>query len=182
MCITVSECQTTWQVLFAQLTHGTRTYGGQQKQLKDITKHYTKKGQIDISAWELMAADHLLWCRSIHHAVAKFETNRLLHEAEKRHRRGRYLNILMSPFHLAFPDHTETRSADHESGSWVTSGHMTNNRKTPSSFRGTADDDDYFRTLKSTIISRICSQRMSNKIKINSINTVEIVTVIMVCF
>ena len=33
-----------------------------------------------------MAADCQLWRRSIHQATAKFKTNRLLHEAEKRQR------------------------------------------------------------------------------------------------
>ena len=50
---------------------------------KDTAKHYTKKGQIDINDWELIGADRPLW----RHATAKIETNRLLHEAEKRQRR-----------------------------------------------------------------------------------------------
>ena len=46
-----------------------------------------KKSQTDINAREYMAADRPLWRRSIYQATAKFETNRLLHEAEKRQRR-----------------------------------------------------------------------------------------------
>ena len=42
-----------------------------------------KKWQIDINAWELVAADRPLWRRSIHQATAKLDTNRLLREAEK---------------------------------------------------------------------------------------------------
>jgi len=92
-----------------------RTRGGQRKRFKDAAKHYMKKGQIDISAWELMAVDRPLWRRNIYH-MAKFETNRLCHEMEKWHRerRGRCLNIFMSPFHLAPPAHTATRPADQE--------------------------------------------------------------------
>jgi len=52
------------------------------------------------------------------------------------------LNIFTSPYDLAPPAHTATRSADQESGSWVTSGHMTNHWKTSSLFQGTADDDE----------------------------------------
>ena len=42
-----------------------------------------KKGKIYINPWELMAADHPLWHCSIYQATTKFETNRLLHKAEK---------------------------------------------------------------------------------------------------
>ena len=73
--------------LFAQLTHGVRTRADRRKRFKDTAKHYTKKSQIDINAWELMAVDRPLWRRSIFQATAKFETNCLLHEAEKRQRR-----------------------------------------------------------------------------------------------
>ena len=71
------------QVLLAQLTHCARTRGGQRNRFKDTAKHYMKKDQIDINAWERMAADRPLWRRSIYQATTKFETNRLLQEAEK---------------------------------------------------------------------------------------------------
>ena len=76
------------QVLISQLTRGLRTRGGQRKTFKDCTaKHYTKKSHININTWEDIAVDRLLWRRSIHQAAARFETDRLLHEAEKRQRR-----------------------------------------------------------------------------------------------
>ena len=56
-CIRMSDNRDPGQVLFAQLTHGTRTRGGQRKQLKDTVKYYMKKRQIDINAWERIAAD-----------------------------------------------------------------------------------------------------------------------------
>ena len=64
-----------------------RTRGGLRKRFKDTAKHYTKKGHININTWEDMAADRLLWRRSVHQAAARFETDRLLHEAEKQQRR-----------------------------------------------------------------------------------------------
>ena len=70
-----------------------------------------KKGQIYITAWELMAADRPLWRRTIYQATAKFETNSLLQGAEKGHRRKKeIINMLTSSFHLAPPAHTTTRS------------------------------------------------------------------------
>ena len=81
------QCSTVGQVLVAQLNHVMRTRAGQRKRFKEIVKHHTTKGQTDINAWEVMAADCPLWRRSIYQATAKFETNRLLHEAEKRLRR-----------------------------------------------------------------------------------------------
>ena len=64
-----------------------------------------------------MAAESLLWRCSIYQATAKFETNRLLHEAEKRQwRKEREISQqLHVSFHLAPPAHTATRSADQES-------------------------------------------------------------------
>ena len=108
------------QVLFAQLTHVTRTRDGQRKRFKDTVKHYMKKGKIYINAWQLMAADRPLLCRSIYQKTAKFETNRLLHDAEKRQRikeREMPQHLHASPFHLAPPVHIATRSVDQESGS-----------------------------------------------------------------
>ena len=75
------------QVLFAQLIHGARTGGGQKKRFKDTVKHYMKKGQIEINAGEFIIVNRPLWRRSIYQATAKLETNRLLHEAEKRQMR-----------------------------------------------------------------------------------------------
>ena len=86
-CIKMSNNRLCQQVLFAQLTHGVRTRGGRRNRFKDTATHYTKKGQIDINAWELMAAARPLWRRSIQQATAKFGTNCLLHEAKKRQRR-----------------------------------------------------------------------------------------------
>ena len=50
-CIRMSDNRLPRQVLFAQLTHGVRTRGGQRKRFKDTAKHYMKKGQIDINAY-----------------------------------------------------------------------------------------------------------------------------------
>ncbi|KAI0226435.1 hypothetical protein LSAT2_023019 [Lamellibrachia satsuma] len=86
-CVRMPGSRLPRQVLFSQLTHGLRTCGGQRKRLKDTAKHYMKKGHININTWEDMDADRLLWRRSIHQAPAHFETDRLLHEAEKRQRR-----------------------------------------------------------------------------------------------
>ena len=86
-CFRMSENRLPRQVLFVQLTHGVRKRGDQIKLLKDTANHYMKKGQIDINAWELISADRPIWRRSIYQATTKFETNRLLHEAEKRQRR-----------------------------------------------------------------------------------------------
>ena len=89
------------EVLFSQLNHGLRTRGGKRKRFKDTAKHYTKKGRININTWEDMAADRLLWRRSIHQAAARFETDRLLHEAEKRQSRkeemSQHLHIFLPP-------------------------------------------------------------------------------------
>ena len=95
------------KVLFAQLTRGMRTRGGQKKQFKDIAKHYMKKGQIYTNAWEHIAADRPLWRLSVYQATAKCERNRLLHDAEKHRgeRRGRFLNIFTS-LHLEPPSGT----------------------------------------------------------------------------
>ncbi|KAK2174113.1 hypothetical protein NP493_829g01101 [Ridgeia piscesae] len=49
-CVRMSENRLPRQVLFAQLTHGVRTRGGQRKRFEDSAKHYMKKGQIDINA------------------------------------------------------------------------------------------------------------------------------------
>ena len=86
-CFRMSDNRLPRQVLFAQLTRCTRRRYGQRKRFKDTAKHYVKKGQIDISTWELMAADRPLCRHSIYQATAKFETHRLLHQAEKRLRR-----------------------------------------------------------------------------------------------
>ena len=114
------------QVLFALLTHVMRTHGGgQRKRFENTVKHFMKKGQLNINTWEVMAADRSRWRHSIQEAMAKFEKNRLRHEAEKRaevkgegdvsmvHR----LNIFMSAFYQPSSAHTATRSADQESGS-----------------------------------------------------------------
>ena len=79
----MSENRLPRQVHFAKLTHGERTRGGQRKRFKDTAKHYMKKGQIDINAWTIIAAERQLWRRSVCQTIANFETNRLLHEAEK---------------------------------------------------------------------------------------------------
>ena len=68
-------------------------------QRHDTNKDCMKTCQIDINTCEPMAAD------------------RLLNETEKRQRKGRCLNIFTSPFNLASPVHTATRSAHQESGS-----------------------------------------------------------------
>ena len=67
--------------MFLCWCHGTRT------RFKDTAKHYMKICQIDINAWELLAAARPFWCRSIYQATAKFERNSRLHEAETRLRR-----------------------------------------------------------------------------------------------
>jgi len=41
----------------------------QQGYNKNDAKHYVKKGQLDINAWELMAADRQLWRLSIYNPV-----------------------------------------------------------------------------------------------------------------
>ena len=101
-CVRTSDKRLPRQVLFAQLTRGTRRRCGQRKRFKDTAKHYLKKGQIDISTWELMAADRPLCRHSIYQATAKFETHRLLHQAEKRLRRkerekSQYLHLSLPP-------------------------------------------------------------------------------------
>ena len=90
------------QVLFSQLTHGLRIRGWQRKIFEDTAKHYIKKDHININTWEDMAANPLLWRRSIHQASARFDTDRLLHEAEKRQRRkgremSQHLHIFLPP-------------------------------------------------------------------------------------
>ena len=100
-CIWKSDNRVPRQVLFEQLIHDTRTRGGQRKRFKDTGKHYRKKHQIDINAWELMAADRPLSRQSIYQATAKFETNRLLHEAEKR-QRGKEREMSQH-VHVSFP-------------------------------------------------------------------------------
>ena len=96
-CVRMPESRLPRQVLFSQLTRG-----GQRKRLKDTAKHYKKKGHININTWEDTAVDRLLWCRSIHQAAARFETDRLLQEAEKRQRRkeremSQHLHIFLPP-------------------------------------------------------------------------------------
>ena len=74
-CVRMPDSRLPRQV--SQLIHGLRT-----------RKHYWNKGHIKINTWEDMAADRLLWRRSIHQAAARFDTDRLLHEVEKRQRRN----------------------------------------------------------------------------------------------
>ena len=101
-CVRMPDSRLPRQVLFSQLTHGLRTRGGQRKGFKDNAKDHPKKGHININTWEDMTADRLLWRRSVHQASAPFETDRLLHEAEKRHRRkeremSQRLHIVLPP-------------------------------------------------------------------------------------
>ena len=42
-CIRMSNNRLPRQVLFTQLTHGTRTRGGQRKQIEDTAKHYNEE-------------------------------------------------------------------------------------------------------------------------------------------
>ena len=72
-CVRMPDSRLPRQVLFSQLTHGLRTRGGQRKRFKDTAKHYMKKVHININTWEDMAADRLLWCRSIQAAEEKRE-------------------------------------------------------------------------------------------------------------
>ena len=101
-CVRMPDSCLPRQVLFSQLTHGLRTRGEQTQRFKDTAKHNMKKGDININTWEDMAADRLLWRRSIHQVAACFKTDRLLHEAEKRQRRKdrdvfQHLNIFLLP-------------------------------------------------------------------------------------
>ena len=84
------------QVLFAQLTHGVRTRGGQSKCFKDTTKHYMKKGQFDISG--------NISLRIVHSGAAKFESNHLLHVAEKWQRRKE--REMSQHLHVSLPSGT----------------------------------------------------------------------------
>ena len=92
-----------------------------------------------------------LWLRTVHFDPLVYTRQRpnfrqTVYFTRRRNGRGessgRCLNMFTSPFHLAPPAHTATRSANQESASWITSEHMTDHWKSPSSFRGTADDDD----------------------------------------
>ena len=67
-CVRMPDFRLPRHVLFSQLTHGLRTRGGQRKRIKDTAKHYLENGRININTWEDMAADRLLWRRSIHQA------------------------------------------------------------------------------------------------------------------
>ena len=101
-CVRMPDYRIPRQIRFAQLTHGFRTRGGQRKRFKDSAKHYVKKGHINVNTWKDMAADRLLWRRSIHQAAARFVTDRLLHEAENRQRRkeremSQHLHIFLPP-------------------------------------------------------------------------------------
>ena len=74
-CVRMPDSRLPRQVLFSQLAHGLRTRGGQRKRFKDTAKQYMKKGHININTWEDMAADRLLWRRSIHQTAPDFETD-----------------------------------------------------------------------------------------------------------
>ena len=102
------------QVVFAQLTHGTRIRGGQGKRFKDSAKHYIKKDQIDTNAWQRMDAECPLWpCTYLRQRP---NLTKPVYFTRRRNgigeRRRICLNIFTSPFHLAPPAHTATRSAD----------------------------------------------------------------------
>jgi len=65
-----------------------------------------KKDQIDVNTWELMAADHPRNInRNINQATATFETNHLLHEAQKRQRR-KERRELSQHLHVSLPPGT----------------------------------------------------------------------------
>ena len=78
-CIRMSDNSLPRQVIFTQLTQYTRTCGGHRERFKDTAKHYIKKGQFDING--------NISLRIVHSGAAKFESNHLLHVAEKRQRR-----------------------------------------------------------------------------------------------
>ena len=129
------------EATLAQLIHGTRTRGGQRKRFKDTAKHERNA--------KLTSMPGNLWLRTVRFGAVAYTRQRqhliqtvyfTRRKNGREEKRGRCLNIFTSPFYQALPFHTATRSADQESGSRVTSGHMTDHWQTSSSFRGTADD------------------------------------------
>ena len=74
------------QLLYAELSSGNRTTGGQWKRYKDQLKANLKKCEMELQ-WENRADDRTCWRRTSRMGVANLERRRITMEAQKRERR-----------------------------------------------------------------------------------------------
>ena len=73
------------QLLFSQLSTGSRRVGAPKKRYKDALKRTFK--DCEIADWATAPADKLVWRRTVCDGVKTFETNRRIAEDEKCARR-----------------------------------------------------------------------------------------------
>ncbi len=57
----MSDCRIAKQLLYGELSHGSRKVGGQRKRYKDSLKAYLKDFNIDVATWETAASDRPTW-------------------------------------------------------------------------------------------------------------------------
>ena len=75
------------QMLYGELSNGTRPRGAPKKRYKDQLKCTLGMTNIDPSSWEQTANDRTTWRRAIHQGTVDFEEKRRENEESKRRRR-----------------------------------------------------------------------------------------------
>ncbi|XP_076049524.1 uncharacterized protein LOC143030251 [Oratosquilla oratoria] len=75
------------QVLYAQMTHGKRSRGGQRKRYKDVIKRCLDHCNINTDSWEEASRDRPKWRTTIANGVQRLEARRTAKLEEKRTRR-----------------------------------------------------------------------------------------------
>ena len=75
------------QMLYGELSNGTRPRGAPKKRYKDQLKCTLGMTNIDPSSWEQTANDRTTWRRAIHQGTVDFEEKRRENEEAKRRRR-----------------------------------------------------------------------------------------------
>ncbi len=69
-------CRISKQLLYRELSYGSRKVGGQRKRYKNSLKVYMKDFNIDIATWETAASDRPAWRNLIHKGATHAENER----------------------------------------------------------------------------------------------------------
>uniref|UniRef100_A0A8C7WPE7 Reverse transcriptase domain-containing protein n=1 Tax=Oryzias sinensis TaxID=183150 RepID=A0A8C7WPE7_9TELE len=83
----MSDSRIPKQLLYGELSHGSRKVGGQRKRYKDCIKSHLKDFNIDVSTWETAASDRPTWRNLIHKGAIYSENKRSNAAKEKRQKR-----------------------------------------------------------------------------------------------
>ena len=95
-CLPLSDNRIPKQLLFGELTIGTRTVGRPLLRWKDSLKDTLKQSNISTTHWQDTATDRSAWRRSIHDGLVLYDDSRRERNATKRARRHAARNATSS--------------------------------------------------------------------------------------